>query len=71
MLRNIEDIIKLQKIKTVPSISPQFAKLLNLFKFFPIPALAELLGLQDESSYGQLLRTMPRDLKEEWTSMSS
>lgn len=35
------------------------------------PALAELLGLQEESSYGKLLRTMPRGLKDELGSVSS
>lgn len=35
------------------------------------PALAELLGLQEESSYGKLLRTMPRGLNEELGSASS
>lgn len=35
------------------------------------PALAELLGLREESSYGKLLRTMPRGLKEEPASASS
>lgn len=35
------------------------------------PALEELLGLRDESSYGKLLRTMPRGLKDELASASS
>lgn len=45
-------------------ISTHSAELFNLFRFSSLPALAELLGLQDESSYGQLLRTMPRGLKD-------
>lgn len=38
-----------------------------------LPELTELFGLQEEaeSSYGKLLRTMPRGLKVHWSSASS
>lgn len=76
MLRNIEDVIKIKrwnensKWRKTSQLTASLLKPLNLFNVSSSPALAELLGLQDESSYGQLLRTMPRGLKEEWTSMS-
>lgn len=36
-----------------------------------LPVLTELLGLQAESSSGYVLRTIPRGLKDVWTSASS
>ncbi len=75
MLRNMDEkkVLKfsVENNILVPHTSSHFVTQLNLFRSSSSPALAELLGLQDESSYGQLLRTIPRDLKDEWTSTSS